>query len=75
MGGDRRSGPIEEQADWLLALVEDEKDLTLAEIRERLCDERGLRMSVAALWRFFDRHDVTWKKRVRTRPSKAVRTC
>lgn len=70
-GGDRRSGALERQRDWLLQLVAETPDLTLAEIRERL-GERGILVSISAIWRFFDRHGVSFKKnrpRHRTGPS------
>ena len=74
MGGDRRSGRIEAEADFLLGLVQEQDDMTLAEMQRRLADERGLRVGIGTLWRFFDRRGVTWKKRPRTRQSRIVRT-
>ena len=47
---------------WLLALVEAEPDLTLAEIQARLRAARGVETSVNSLWRFFDRHGRSFKK-------------
>ena len=47
---------------WLFALIALEPDLTLAEILRRLSDERGGTSSINALWRFFDRHKVVFKK-------------
>ena len=61
-GGDRRSGRIESHRDYLLGLIRRTPDITLLEIRERLianCDER---FAVSVLWRFFDRHGITFKK-------------
>ncbi len=40
---------------FLLSLVEEQSDLTLDEIREALA-ARGTSVSVAAVWRFLDRH-------------------
>ena len=40
-------------------------DITLLEIQERLianCDER---FSSSVIWRFFDRHEITFKKKPR----------
>ena len=37
-------------------------DITLLEIQERLIQNGGERFSVSVLWRFFDRHGVTFKK-------------
>ena len=62
MGGDRRSGRIEAEADYLLTLVDETDDITLHEMRRRLGEERGLVVGVGTLWRFFDRRGITWKK-------------
>jgi len=62
LGGDRRSGRIEAHHDYLMGLIRRTPDITLLEIRERLiknCDER---FSSSVLWRFFNRHGVTFKK-------------
>ena len=61
-GGDRRSGGIEANHDYLLGLVRRSRDLTLLEIRERLIANCGERFAVSVLWRFFDRHEITFKK-------------
>ena len=53
---------LDPHAEWLFALIAAEPDLTLAEIRQRLADERGSLSSINALWRFFDRHKVVFKK-------------
>jgi transposase len=60
-GGDRRSGRIEAEAAYLLERVTETPDVTLAELREALWRERGLRVAVSTLWRFFDRRRVTLK--------------
>lgn len=60
-GGDRRSLAIERHREWLLQLVTEMPDLTLEEIRERL-GERGLPAAVSTIWRFFDRHGISFKK-------------
>lgn len=61
-GGDHRSKALEQHRDWLLALVDEAPDATLAEIQTRLSDTHGLKKSTSCLWRFFRRHDVTFKK-------------
>jgi transposase len=61
-GGDRRSGRIEAHHDYLLGLVRRSPDLTLLEIQERLIANCGERFAVSVLWRFFDRHEITFKK-------------
>src|SRR5262249_10102626 len=42
--------------------VENEPDLTLAEIVERLRLDRGMRTTDSSVDRFFKRHSVTFKK-------------
>ena len=61
-GGDRRSGAIEAQRDWLLQAIEATPDLTLREIRERL-SRRGTSASTSAIARFFQRHRISCKKK------------
>jgi transposase len=62
----QRSGksrsPLEPHASWLLELLAEEKDLTLAEIVQRLLQDRGVQTSDSSLDRFFRRHGVTFKK-------------
>ena len=60
-GGDRRSAAIEQHREWLLRLVGETPDLTLEETHERL-GERGLPAAVSTIWRFFDRHGISFKK-------------
>jgi transposase len=72
-GGDKRSSRIEAHADFLLGLVEDEGDPTLAEMQARLA-ERGTPVGIGTLHRFFARHGITRKKRRATRASRIVRT-
>lgn len=60
-GGDRRSAAIERHREWLLQLVAETPDLTLEEIRARL-GERGLPAAISTIWRFFDRHGISFKK-------------
>lgn len=74
-GGDRRSGRIEAQRDYLLGLIRRRPDITLLEIRERLIENCGERFAVSVLWRFFDRHNITFKKRPRRPRSSSARTC
>ena len=73
-GGDRRSNRVETEAAFLLARVAERPDVTLAELREALWRERGVRVAVSTLWRFFNRRRITLKKRRRMPPSKSART-
>jgi len=61
-GGDKTSHRIEAQAETILAAVQRQPDITLKELRVVLAG-RGVSVSVSSLWRFFDRHGITLKKR------------
>ena len=63
MGGDRRSDRIEAHRDYLLGLIRRQPDMTLLEIQERLIANCGERFSSSVIWRFFDRHEITFKKK------------
>ena len=54
--------PLEKHRQWLLNLVAAEPDLTLEEIRARLRAEKRQKAGIGSLWRFYDRHDITFKK-------------
>ena len=73
-GGDQRSGRIEAHRDYLLGLIRREPDTTLWEIRERLIANCGERFSLSVLWRFFDRHEITFKKKPRMPRNNSDRT-
>ena len=60
-GGDHRSDRVEVHREWLLELVRETVDLTLAEIRDPLA-ERGLSVSISTVWPFYERHDISFKK-------------
>jgi transposase len=63
-GGDRRSARIEGHAGEILALVEATPDITLAEIADHLFKAHGERFVPSVIWRFFDRHNITFKKNI-----------
>jgi len=54
--------PLEKFATQILALVAERPDLTLDETNREL-RRRKIRTSRSALWRFLDRHDITFKKK------------
>ena len=64
-GGDRRSDRIEAHREYLLGLIGRQPDITLLEIQERLIANCGERFSLSVIWRFFDRHEITFKKKPR----------
>jgi transposase len=73
LGGDRRSGRIEAHAPQILEAVARTPDLTLAELSAVLAGS-GVAIGMATLWRLLDRHQITLKKRPRTRPSRTAPT-
>jgi transposase len=60
MSLDTRSRRVEAHADYLLRLHRREPELTLNEICGRLERTRGEKASPSMIWRFFDRHDITF---------------
>ena len=54
--------PLEKHKQWLLDLVAAEPDLTLKEIRARLRSEKKQTAGIGSIWRFYERHDITYKK-------------
>ena len=70
-GGDRRSARIEAQAGFLLGAIKEKDDITLSGLQGLLA-KRGAAVGIGTLWRFFDRHGITRKKRRRTPASRTV---
>jgi len=68
-GGDRRSGRIDAHGDVIRAAVAETSDMMLEELQAMLRGH-GLSFGIGTLWRFFDRHKITRKKRPRTPPSR-----
>jgi transposase len=54
---------LESEREWLLARIEQKKDLTLHELLAELRDERGVKVCCDTLWRFMGRCGKTFKKR------------
>ena len=70
----RSSQPaLEEHAGLLLALIGEEPDLTLDEIRERL-RAQDISASRSGIWRLFARHEISFKKN-RARRGAGTRRC
>lgn len=69
IGGDRTSHRIEAHAAKILGWIDENKDITIKEIREKLAED-GTPFSHGAVWRLIDRHDYTLKKRRRMPASK-----
>lgn len=58
----------------ILAMVEQDKDIALYEIANRLTAEHGVRAAPSTVWHFFRKRAITFKKRPRMPQSKSVRT-
>ena len=63
-GGDRRSGRVEAQAQAaaIPGLIENQRDITLAEIVEAIFETTGERFGTTTIWRLLKRHGQTFKK-------------
>jgi transposase len=63
VGGDQRSRRIEEHHETIMKAIDTKPDMTLTEIAELLKSERGASFAPSSIWRFLDRHGVTFKKK------------
>ncbi len=73
-GGDTRSRRIEAFRTVILGAVEAQKDIGLVELAELLRTEYGVSFAASTVWRFLDRHGMTFKKnRARSRAGEARR--
>ena len=68
----RSRSPLAAHSEWLLSLVGERADLTLEEMRG-LLGERGVWVAVSSVWRFFDRHGISFKKNRTRRRAAAPR--
>jgi transposase len=62
-GSGHSRSPLKAHEAWLLELVREEPDLTLGEIRSKLIAAHGCKAGISSLWRFFDRHGISFKKK------------
>jgi len=58
---------------FILALIDKTKDITLAEIADRVADRHGLRVCPSTVWHFLSKRGITYKKRQRTHPNNSER--
>ena len=73
LGGDRRSGRIEAHHAVVMAALGPGRDATIEEVRASLA-QRGLVFGFGTIQRFFARHAITRKKRLRTPPNRIALT-
>ncbi|WP_421989062.1 winged helix-turn-helix domain-containing protein [Roseococcus sp.] len=75
--GNTCSHHIEAFADVILAAIEAQKDVSLIELAELLRTAYGVSFAPSTVWRFLDRHAMTFKKTAhtseQTRPDAAAR--
>jgi transposase len=64
------TSPLEKHADFLLGLIEAQPDLTLDEVVSAM-RKRRIAGSRTAVWRFFQRHEITFKKKPARRGARA----
>jgi transposase len=64
------TSPLEDHAGFLLGLISERSDLTLDEVVAAM-KKRGIAGSRSAVWRFFDRHNIRFKKNSVRRGAKA----
>jgi transposase len=63
IGGDQRSRRIEEHHEAIMNAIKTTPDITLVEIVKMLASEHGASFAPSSIWRFLDRHGVTFKKK------------
>ena len=61
-GGDTRSHHVEAFHDVILGAIEAQKDISLVELAELLRADHGASFAASTVWRFLDRHAMTFKK-------------
>ena len=68
--GDTRSHRIEALRDVILDAIEAQKDISLVELADLLRIEHRATFAASTVWRFLDRHGMTFKEKRRTQPSR-----
>jgi transposase len=61
--GRPRGSKLDAHRAFLRRLVKAIPDLTIEEIQQRLCDQRGVQASTGTIWSFLDRCRLTYKKK------------
>jgi len=58
----RRSSKLDDFRSYLIDLVQEQGDLTLSELSDKLFKDKGVRVCVATMHRFYARENITYKK-------------
>lgn len=72
--GKPRGSKLDAYEASILAMVDENKDIALYEIADRLCEEHDIHAAPSTVWHFFAKRGITFKKRRRMRASNSVRT-
>lgn len=54
---------LDAHGSWLLSVLEEAPDLTLYDVQHRLLDEHGMSAGIGTIWRFYNRHGISFKKK------------
>jgi len=71
--GGRNGSVLDPHEAFILGLIEEQADITLAEMADRLREDRSLRVDPSTIWYFLKRRRITYKKRPRTPASRSGR--
>lgn len=72
--GGRNGSVLDAHETFIMGLIEDKADITLAEMADRLGEEHDLRVDPSTIWYFLKRCGMTYKKRQHTPASRNART-
>jgi transposase len=65
---------LDDHEAFILGLVEETPDISLGEIAERLLAERCVSAVPSTVWEFFNKRNITFKKRQRMQANSNART-
>lgn len=71
--GQPKGSKLDAHRETILGWIDEKDDITIAEIREKLTDEKGVSAGVGTVWTFLDRCGLTFKKRPRTPANRSDR--
>ena len=72
--GGRDGSVLDTHEAFILGLIKENADITLAEMADRLGEKHDLRVDPSTIWYFLKRCGMTYKKRQRTPASRIART-
>ena len=72
--GKRPGSKLDKYEGYILGLIEENKDITLVEMTERLAIDCEVQVVPATLWYFLDKRGITYKKRLHMRANRSALT-